>query len=115
MEKTVRNFGVADDPEIIKMRVIGNEGLYSGTMTPSPSDFIGSNFPTPLFASQFSPDLTALGVGAGAIANTPDGTIYGNVENLSISGERPSNVFLTSELMHSKTVSFYLDTLENKS
>ena len=37
------------------------------------------------------------------------------VKNLSISGERPSNVFLTSELMHSKTVSFYLDTLENKS
>ena len=30
------------------------------------------------------------------------------VENLSISDERPSNVFLTSELMHSKTVSFYL-------
>ena len=37
------------------------------------------------------------------------------VENLSISDERPSNVFLTSELMHSKTVSFYLDALENKS
>ena len=37
------------------------------------------------------------------------------VKNLSISDQKPSNVFLTSDLMHSKTVSFYLDTLENKS
>ena len=32
-----------------------------------------------------------------------------------LSDEKPSNVFLTSDLMQSKTVSFYLDTLENKS
>tara|TARA_B100001250_G_scaffold100299_1_gene84349 strand:- start:2922 stop:4025 length:1104 start_codon:yes stop_codon:yes gene_type:complete len=37
------------------------------------------------------------------------------VENLSISDDKPSNVFLTSELMHSKTVSFYREALENKS
>lgn len=37
------------------------------------------------------------------------------VKNLSISDQKPSNVFLTSDLMHSKTVSFYLDALDNKS
>tara|TARA_B100000287_G_scaffold17486_1_gene17548 strand:+ start:1411 stop:2514 length:1104 start_codon:yes stop_codon:yes gene_type:complete len=37
------------------------------------------------------------------------------VEALCDSEQTPSNVFLTSELMHSKTISFYLDALENKS
>ena len=37
------------------------------------------------------------------------------VKSLSVSDEKPSNVFLTSDLMHSKTVSFYLDALDNKS
>lgn len=37
------------------------------------------------------------------------------VKSLSVSDEKPSNVFLTSDLMHSKTVSYYLDALDNKS
>tara|TARA_Y100001935_G_C17301862_1_gene509761 strand:+ start:868 stop:1974 length:1107 start_codon:yes stop_codon:yes gene_type:complete len=36
------------------------------------------------------------------------------VKSLSISDEVPRNIFLTADLMHHKTVSFYIDALENK-
>ena len=37
------------------------------------------------------------------------------VKTLSNTEDVPKNIFLTSELMHSKTVSFYNDALDNKS
>ena len=37
------------------------------------------------------------------------------VKNLSESEDIPSNIFLTSELMHSKTIGFYLDAIDKNS
>ena len=37
------------------------------------------------------------------------------VKNLSESEDIPSNIFLTSDLMHSKTISFYLDAIDKNS
>ena len=36
------------------------------------------------------------------------------VKELSSSSKSPENIFLTADLMHSKTVEFYLDALDNK-
>jgi glycosyltransferase involved in cell wall biosynthesis len=38
-----------------------------------------------------------------------------SVKKLCNSDEKPQNIFLTSDLMHSKTVSFYLDALDKNS
>ena len=37
------------------------------------------------------------------------------VKNLSEREDVPSNIFLTSELMHSKTIGFYLDAIDKNS
>jgi hypothetical protein len=83
-KETIVVRGEGLEHETIKMRVVGNHTLYSGNMNPEAEDYTGSTFPNAIFPYEFSSD--AIDLGNPEIPNVPSGDIYGNIENLSISG-----------------------------
>ena len=52
---------------------------------------------------------------SGKVAFNDFDALVTTIKKLTHSNDFPKNIFLTSELMHSKTVSLYLDALEKNS